>query len=173
MTLKERITKFIEYKGIPRSTFEQMSGLSNAYTRNIKDNVGATKLEGILKAFPELNRVWLLTGEGEMLRQDKIDVATKEVSGNGNSIGSPVHQNISEMSGGQNAGRDIHNNTATCDNSQWLSELEAQRKLTEEAQSIAKTAQTQLTTALEQITTLIKQNNEQFSQFMGLLQQLK
>lgn len=68
MSLKDRITKFIEYKDISRSTFEKSCGLSNAYTRNIKENIGSAKLEQILNAYPELNRVWLLTGEGAMLR---------------------------------------------------------------------------------------------------------
>lgn len=73
MGLKERLSQFIEYKGIARSTFERESGLSNGYTRNIKENLGSAKLEGILKAYPEMSRVWLLTGEGDMLRAAESD----------------------------------------------------------------------------------------------------
>lgn len=68
--MKERIMEFVRYKGIPVSLFEQMCGLSNAYVKNISKGIGADKLEKILKAFPDLNREWLLTGEGEMLKQD-------------------------------------------------------------------------------------------------------
>ena len=68
--MKERIMEFVRYKGIPVSTFEQMCGLSNAYVKNISKGVGADKLEKILNAFPELNRTWLLTGEGSMLRNN-------------------------------------------------------------------------------------------------------
>ena len=65
--MKERIMEFVRYKGLPVSTFEQMCGLSNAYVKNISKGVGADKLEKILNTFPELNRTWLLYGEGDML----------------------------------------------------------------------------------------------------------
>lgn len=69
MGLKERINDYLEYKQIRRYQFEKRCGLSNGYTRNIKDNIGPEKLEGILNAFPDINKIWLLTGEGEMLRR--------------------------------------------------------------------------------------------------------
>ena len=68
MSIKERIEIFIEKQGIRRSAFEKACGFSNGYTRNLKENPSATKIEDILKAYPDLNRVWLLSGEGEMLR---------------------------------------------------------------------------------------------------------
>lgn len=70
MTIKKRIETFIEHQGIRRSVFEKTCGFSNGYTRNLKENPSATKIEDILKAYPELNRVWLLTGEGEMLNAE-------------------------------------------------------------------------------------------------------
>lgn len=68
MTVKERIEMFIERQGIKRSIFEKSCGFSNGYTRNLKENPGASKIEDILKTYPEINRVWLLTGEGQMLK---------------------------------------------------------------------------------------------------------
>ena len=68
MTVKDRILQFIGEKGISKSEFERRSGLSNGYVNNLKANIGADKLEHILFAFEDLNRVWLLTGEGEMLK---------------------------------------------------------------------------------------------------------
>ena len=67
MTIKERIEIFIESRGIKRSVFEKSCGFSNGYTRNLKENPSATKIEDILNAYPELNRVWLLSGTGDML----------------------------------------------------------------------------------------------------------
>ncbi|MBO5860762.1 MAG: S24 family peptidase [Alistipes sp.] len=55
---------------LTKKEFELASGLSNGYLNNCKGNVGAAKLEGILTAYPQLNRTWLLTGEGEMLVAD-------------------------------------------------------------------------------------------------------
>lgn len=74
--MKERIMEFVRYKGIPVSFFEQMCGLSNAYVKNISKGIGADKLEKILKAFPDLNREWLLTGEGEMLKHEVPAITT-------------------------------------------------------------------------------------------------
>ena len=73
MAIKERMLEFIERMNLTKKDFELASGLSNGYLNNCKGNVGAAKLEGILSAYPQLNRTWLLTGEGEML------VSTAEV----------------------------------------------------------------------------------------------
>lgn len=73
MTIKERIEIFIKHQGIRRSAFEKSCGFSNGYTRNLKENPSATKIEDILSVYPELNRVWLLSGEGEMLNTDSND----------------------------------------------------------------------------------------------------
>ena len=62
--VKERLLSFIEGKGLSVSAFEKTCGLSNGYIRNFKGNLGGAKLEGILKAFPELDKEWLLFGEG-------------------------------------------------------------------------------------------------------------
>lgn len=65
--MKERLLIFIRFKGIAVSTFESRCGLSNGYIKNSKGNIGARKMEDILNAYPEINKSWLLTGEGEML----------------------------------------------------------------------------------------------------------
>lgn len=70
MAIKERMFEFIETMNLSKKEFESASGLSNGYLNNCKGNIGAAKLEGILTAYPQLNRTWLLTGEGEMLVAD-------------------------------------------------------------------------------------------------------
>lgn len=69
-TIKNRISQLIEEENISVAEFERRSGLSNGYTRNFKGNLGAEKLEGILSAFPNLSRDWLLYGEGSMLKDN-------------------------------------------------------------------------------------------------------
>lgn len=67
MEIGDRISKYVTSKGITIAEFERISGLGNGYVRKIRNTVGRRKLEDILSAFPDLNRVWLLTGEGQMI----------------------------------------------------------------------------------------------------------
>lgn len=69
--VKDRLSAFIEYLGLSTSAFEKICGLSNGYVRNIKGNLGGKKLEDILNKFPQLNRNWLLFGEGSMLKDSE------------------------------------------------------------------------------------------------------
>ena len=66
-TVRQRLIEYLEYKGIGRNKFETMAGLSLGYITKLKNAPGADKLVGILQAAPDLNRAWLLTGEGKML----------------------------------------------------------------------------------------------------------
>lgn len=84
MNINERFEKFFEYKGINRSEFERKCGLSNGYTRNLRDSPKSEKMKDILNAFPELNPVWLQTGEGEMLLPTVNSSVEQNVRGNGN-----------------------------------------------------------------------------------------
>lgn len=168
MNLQSRLQEFISYNGLSVSAFEKKCGFGNGTVKRFNEKSKNRTFNAMCSAFPELNKEWLLTGEGEMIRKD---TTIGDVSGNDNMIDSPVTQSIGEVSG-QNAGRDI-NNSSVCAGEPWLKELEAQRKLTEKAQSIAETAQTQLSIALAQITDLMNQNKEQFSYFMTLFQSKK
>ncbi len=99
MSVKDRIIEVINFKRIAVSAFESKSGLSNGYIKNLKDAPSAVKLEDILNAYPDINRVWLLTGEGEMLHSEKKtenfsenNSGVSNVSGSGNRIKNEVTQ---------------------------------------------------------------------------------
>lgn len=68
MTTKERIIQFCKYKGIPVKQFEQKCGMSNGYVSSMRRSLGLDKLSNVLSAFPEIDRDWLLYGEGEMIK---------------------------------------------------------------------------------------------------------
>lgn len=70
--MKERLKEYMNYKKINASQFEKQCGLSNGYINNSKGKIGAKKLEDILKAFPDLNREWLVNGTGEMINKTTI-----------------------------------------------------------------------------------------------------
>lgn len=67
MEIKERITTFVKHKKLTISQFEKACNLSNGYIASMRKGFGREKLNNVLTKFPELNRDWLLYGEGEML----------------------------------------------------------------------------------------------------------
>lgn len=71
MGVKERLNEYIKSQGLSVLAFEKMCGLSNGYVSSISKGIGKEKLENILRIFPNLNREWLLYGEGEMLNDTK------------------------------------------------------------------------------------------------------
>ncbi len=76
-TVKERIISFLKFKGIGQTKFEQLCGLSRGYVTNLKNAPKTDKVLKILNTFPELDKVWLLTGEGSMLRGNGEPKATE------------------------------------------------------------------------------------------------
>jgi len=70
MSLQDRIRQFISYIGLTVSEFEGKAGLSNGSVSKMGDGTRRTTIDKISNSFPELSKVWLLTGEGEMLTAD-------------------------------------------------------------------------------------------------------
>ena len=73
-TVKERLIEYLSIKSIGRNKFEKMAGISLGYITNLKNAPKESHLVKILNAAPDLNKVWLLTGEGEMLVSDEKKV---------------------------------------------------------------------------------------------------
>jgi len=71
-SVKQRLIQYLKYKGIGQNKFEKIAGISNGYIANLKSSPGALHLTKIFLAAPELNRVWLLTGEGDMLNGSDV-----------------------------------------------------------------------------------------------------
>ena len=68
-TVKDRLIKFINSNKLSIRAFEQACLLSNGYLNKLRHAPSSDKLSIILTTFPTLNKNWLLTGEGEMLRE--------------------------------------------------------------------------------------------------------
>lgn len=85
LTIKDRILSFIEEKGIKKSDFYEASGIqsSNFKGRNLHSQPGGEMLVKVLTLYPELSADWLLTGEGEMLKQAEQGRVTEPT---------PIHQ---------------------------------------------------------------------------------
>lgn len=69
-TIKDRLIKFLAHLEIGQGKFEKNCGISNGSVNNIKEGgITTQKVEKILAAYPELNVDWLITGNGNMLKQ--------------------------------------------------------------------------------------------------------
>lgn len=64
--LSKRLKSIAASSGITVREFERRIGVSNGYVSRIGSEIGANKLESILREFPYVDRNWLLTGEGTM-----------------------------------------------------------------------------------------------------------
>lgn len=86
-TVKERLVSFINHIGITQAAFQRKCNLSAGYINNMVNSIGAAKLESILSEYPQLNRRWLLTGEGQMLNNSGAPSITQtNYNGNNNYI---------------------------------------------------------------------------------------
>lgn len=70
--IKGRLLLFVKHLGLGQNAFEKQTGLSVGYIANIQKTIGADKLLKIINKYPELNLMWLVSGEGEMLNTISI-----------------------------------------------------------------------------------------------------
>ena len=73
MSVIDRILDIIEYKGINKRKFYIETGLSNGFLDKVKD-IGVSKLELISNTYPEINIEWLITGKGNKIKDQNIDL---------------------------------------------------------------------------------------------------
>lgn len=90
MAVKERIREFIKYLKISEREFCRQIGVSTSYVNSIRTSIQPDKMKSIGDKYPELNPMWLLTGEGEMLQRANINQVSGDsnttVAGNGNKV---------------------------------------------------------------------------------------
>ena len=82
MTIQERIKQFIDYKGITPYKFCKDLEFSMG-SLNKKGTIGTDKYLKIIKYYTDLNPEWLLTGEGNMFKEETVQ---EEVSANENEL---------------------------------------------------------------------------------------
>lgn len=70
MKIIDRLSQFIEYKGISLNSFDKSIGASNGYIgKQIKNkaSIGVDLVEKISSIYPDLSLQWLIKGEGKMI----------------------------------------------------------------------------------------------------------
>lgn len=145
-TIKDRVYLFCEYKKISIKQFESLCGMSNGYVAAMRKGFGMEKLNNVLKQFPEINREWLLFGEGEML---KSQTTTHSILGN----------NISNVQNGDN----INSNAAV---SELVNQLRVKDTQISKTQEQISKSQEQITKSQEQIS----KSQEQIDRLISLLE---
>lgn len=93
-----KIDRFVEYmkiKGLNDNKVTLECGLSQGLlgqAKTGKSDLGAKTIDKILNKYQDLNKVWLLTGEGEMLKssvQEARGDNNTQVIGDGNNVNTP------------------------------------------------------------------------------------
>ncbi len=73
----DRLIQYIKYAGLSARQFDLSIGAGNGYTLRMQKNkasIGSDVIENILRTYPQLNLVWLMTGEGEMLKSNNEEL---------------------------------------------------------------------------------------------------
>ena len=68
--VKERLLEYLRFKRIPQIEFTRSLGVSPTYIGAMRKSIPASKLKKVGELYPDLNRDWLLYGEGEMIKDD-------------------------------------------------------------------------------------------------------
>lgn len=74
VTTKERLQQYLDYKGISKTRFYNDLDIKRGLldSDKMKATISDVVLAKILVAYPDLNFEWLLTGNGEMQKQNKL-----------------------------------------------------------------------------------------------------
>lgn len=87
--VKQRLVQFIKMMHLTQKAFEERCGMGNGYVNSIRKGIGPEKMQDIIREFPELNREWLLFGEGNPLKNNTSSIIgdITITGGNNNNIG--------------------------------------------------------------------------------------
>jgi phage repressor protein C with HTH and peptisase S24 domain len=85
-TVKERTIKFVNQLGIKMKDFEKRCNLSTGYVTSMRKGFGSEKLKNVLNEFPQLNRDWLLYGEGSMFNNKEVEIVPLNSERKGNPV---------------------------------------------------------------------------------------
>ncbi len=97
-SIKERLRQFIMFKNISTREFERLIQVSYGFVANMSNSTSPQKIAKISHCFPELSIEWLLTGDGNMLKNDSDgDTINQTVGGDNN--GTMIGKHTGKYSG--------------------------------------------------------------------------
>ena len=77
--MRSRIADIIKHYNISGREFGRRINKSEGFSNTVKDNIGIDVVRKILDEFPSVDLFWLVTGKGEMLKQDSPAVNVRFV----------------------------------------------------------------------------------------------
>lgn len=89
--IKERILKYLDFKGVSKYKFYQETGITNGILSQ-SNGISEENLLKFLSQYKDISADWLLTGEGSMLRG-----GTVQVSGSGNAVVGNSHNSTATV----------------------------------------------------------------------------
>lgn len=98
----DRFLQYLEYKGITENKATVDCGLSKGLinqAKNGKSDLGNKAVEKVLIFYQDLNKVWLLTGEGEMLNSDQPEDSMAEQPEPDTSLVEYLKRKVAELEG--------------------------------------------------------------------------
>lgn len=82
MTTKERLKEFVSKQGLGQNAFEKKVGIAVGYLASKSISVTSDTIEKVVDNFPDLNLDWLITGEGDMLKNSGAMAGSNQGDGN-------------------------------------------------------------------------------------------
>ena len=98
----DRFLQYLDYKGITENKATVDCGLSKGLinqAKNGKSDLGNKAVEKVLIFYQDLNKVWLLTGEGEMLNSDQPKDSMAEQPEPDTSLVEYLKRKVAELEG--------------------------------------------------------------------------
>lgn len=72
-TVKGRLLTYLRHKRVTQAEFCKAIGVASTYISVMRRSIPSDKVNRIVTQYPDLNRDWLLYGEGEMLLSENLD----------------------------------------------------------------------------------------------------
>jgi hypothetical protein len=82
LSTKDRILQYLDFKGYSQYDFSKKTGLSNGFLKS-GSSVSSENIKLLSNVYSDLNIMWVITGEGNMIIKD---TCIKQKTKNGNNI---------------------------------------------------------------------------------------
>lgn len=92
----DRLLQFIDFKGISKLAFYKEVGLSNGFLDKSK-SIGVDNLVKILNTYSEIDPIWLLLGEGNMLKDKNSCIKNNNINTKNSVVGNNITGNSGDV----------------------------------------------------------------------------